>query len=53
MFSESIDKLEDDRENEAVINSGKPPYCEEIPFSTRRKKYKNQIIISCKNKPIF
>jgi len=38
MFSESIDKLEVDTENEAINNSGKPPYCEEIPFFYQKKK---------------
>jgi hypothetical protein len=32
MFGKSTDKLEVDRENEAMNNSGTPPYCEGIPF---------------------
>jgi hypothetical protein len=38
MFSESIDKLEVDRENEAMNNPGKPSYCEEIPFFYQKIK---------------
>jgi len=38
MSSKSTDKLEVDRENEAMNNSDKPPYCEEIPFFCQKKK---------------
>jgi len=38
MFSENINKLEVQRENEATNNSGKPHYCEENPLFYQKKK---------------